>query len=82
MGCSSFIKVYTEPYPVVIFPAREDCTFYTVAEVLETRNKLDPELVLILIKALKHCLVVKLMNETDYDKLWDSDNFTITRYVI
>ena len=79
---NSFIRVYTEPYSIVIFPAEEDCTFYTATEVLEARSKLDPELVLVLIQALKHCPIVKLMNETDYDKLWDSDNFTITRYVI
>ena len=82
MGCDSFIILYTKPCPVVIFPAKEEFTFYTVAEVLEVQDKLDPELVLLLIHALKHCPMIKLMNEIEYKKLWGTDDFTITRCML
>lgn len=75
----TFIVTYEDR---IIFPYEKDYKFYTIAEVMEKEHEIHPEMVKILIQALQVHSVVELMNEIDYNKLWQSDCLRMYRYVL
>ena len=78
----TFMVLYEQDSDRIIFPYKEDCIFHTVSEVLEKSNEVHPEIVQIIVQALQYHSIVELINEIDYNSLWQSDNLRICRYML